>query len=191
MTGEKAVRFELGKYELELIDERTYTPRSADNVRTYARVYDFGAEFRSSSRHGLILREDGVLHGSCLLSAGGGVSGAHAHSAVIVADACFVAVGDTICSLALPSLNLLWQMQVDDATCFGVYFSAKHNCLLSHGELEIARVSLFGKVMWKSGGEDIFTGGFKMFPDYVEAVDFNQTAYHIEIETGAGRTGAT
>jgi hypothetical protein len=63
--------------------------------------------------------------------------------------------------------------------------------LLSHAELEIARVSLFGKVMWKSGGEDIFTGGFKVFPDYVEAVDFNQTAYHIEIETGAGRTGAT
>jgi hypothetical protein len=37
--------------------------------------------------------------------------------------------------LALPSFKLLWHRQVDHATCFGVYFSANHDCLISHGEL--------------------------------------------------------
>ena len=93
-------------------------------------------------------------------------------------------MGDTLCSLALPLFDLLWHRQVDHATCFGVYFSANHYCLISHGELEIARVSLSGEVVWSSGGADIFSEGIKVFPDYVEAVDFNQNIYRINIING-------
>lgn len=97
----------------------------------------------------------------------------HEHSIAIVDNTCFLAVGDTLCSLTLPSFEILWHRQVDHATCFGVYFSANHDCLISHGELEIARVSLSGEVVWRSGGADIFSEGIKVFPDYVEAADFN------------------
>jgi hypothetical protein len=177
--------FKAGNYDLDLIDEPTYTPGSADNVRTYAREYDFtDSADRPSSRHGLVLREDGVVRQSCILLAGGGASGVHEHSIAIVDKTCFLAVGDTLCSLALPSFELRWHRQVDHATCFGVYFSANHYCLISRGELEIARVSLSGEVVWSSGGADIFSEGIKVFPDYVEAADFNQNIYKIYIING-------
>jgi hypothetical protein len=177
--------FEAGKYELELVNEPMYTPGSADNVRSYAREYNFtDAEYQPSSRHGLVLREGGVVRQSCILLAGGGPTGVHEHSIAIVDNTCFVAVGDTLCSLALPLFDLLWHRQVDWATCFGVYFSANHYCLISHGELEIARVRLSGEVVWSSGGADIFSEGIKVFPDYVEAVDFNQNIYRMNIIDG-------
>jgi hypothetical protein len=180
-----SVLFNAGKYELELIDEPLYSPGSADNVHSYSRKYNFtNVPDRPSSRHGLVLREDGIVRQSCILLAGRGASGLHEHSAVTVGDACYVAVGDTICSLALPSLDLLWHRQVDAATCFGVYYSAKHHCLISHGELEIARISLNGEVAWSSGGEDIFSEGFELHSDYIEATDFNGTVYRMDIVTG-------
>jgi hypothetical protein len=108
----------------------------------------------------------------------------HEHSIVIVDKSCFLAAGDTLCSLVLPSLELRWHRQVDHATCVGVHFSANHYCLISHGELAIARVSLSGEVVWSSGGADIFWEGIKVFPDYVEAVDFNQNIYKITITNG-------
>ena len=183
--GGATVLFSTDKHELELIDEPLYTPGSADNVRSYSREYKLtDAETRPSSRHGLILRDGNTPARSCILLAGGGATGLHEHSAVTLDDTCFVAVGDTLCSLALPSLDLLWHRQVDTATCFGVYHSAKHNCLISHGELEIARLSLAGEVAWCSGGADIFSEGFELHPDYIEAVDSNGTVYRIDIATG-------
>ena len=179
------MRFKAGNYDWDLIDEPTYTPGWADNVRSYAREYDFtDAAYRPSSRHGLVLREGGVVGRSCILLAGGGASGVHEHSIAIGDETCFLAVGDTLCSLMLPSIELRWHRQVDHATCFGVYFSANHYCLISHGELEIARVSLSGEVVWSCGGADIFSEGIKVFSDYVEAVDFNQNIYKIDITNG-------
>jgi hypothetical protein len=180
--------FKAREYDLELVDEPIYTPGSADNVRSYAHEYDFtDAPYRPSSRHGLVLRQGGVVRQSCILLAAGGASGVHEHSIAIVGETCFVAVGDTIYSLALPSFDLLWHRQVDHATCLGVYFSANHHCLISHGELEIARVSLSGEVVWSSGGADIFSEGIKVFPDYVEAVDFNQHICRLRITDGTSR----
>jgi hypothetical protein len=184
--GTATTLFQAGKYELELIDEPLHSPGSADNVRSYLREYNFNdAEYRPTSRHGLVLREGGDLKESCILLAGGGASGVHEHSVVTVGDTCFVAVGDTLCSLALPSLDLLWHRQVDSATCFGVYYSVKHQCLISHGELEIARVNFAGEVAWSSGGVDIFSEGFELHADYVEAVDFNRMVYRLDIANGA------
>jgi hypothetical protein len=180
-----AMLFKSVKYELELVDEPTYSRDSTDNVRSYGLEHDFAfGEHLPASQHGLVLHADCAHRQSCILFAGGGASGVHEHSAVIVGDTCFVAVGDTICSLSLPSLDVLWHRQVDTATCFGVYFSPKYNCLISHGEIEIARVSLSGEVTWSTAGADIFSEGFKMFPDYVQAVDFNKSVYCIDIATG-------
>jgi hypothetical protein len=184
--GRTTVLFRTHKHEIALMDEPLYTPGSADNLRSYSREYKLtDAGSRPSSRHALVLRDDDTSAQSVILLAGGGVTGLHEHSALILGDTCFVAVGDTLCSLALPSLELLWHRQVDTATCFGVYYSAKHHCLISHGELEIARLSLSGEVAWSSGGADIFSEGFELHPDYIEAVDFNRMVYRMDIATGA------
>jgi hypothetical protein len=184
--GRATVSFRTNKYEFSLIGEPLYTTGSADNLRSYSREYKFAdAGSRPSSRHALVLRDGDTSAQSCILLAGGGATGLHEHSALILGDTCFVAVGDTLCSLALPSLDLLWHRRVDTATCFGVYYSAKHHCLISHGELEIARLSLSGEVAWSSGGADIFSEGFELHPDYIEAVDFNRMVYRMDIATGA------
>ena len=70
------------------------------------------------------------------------------------------------------------------ATCFGVYHSLKHKCFISHGELEIARVSYSGEIIWQASGKDIFTNGFVLHDDYIETIDFNDQQYRIDIETG-------
>src|SRR5262245_4347946 len=109
-----------GRYELELIDDPTYTRGSADNVRSYGREYVFGDPGLTTSRHGVILRAAGRAERSCVVLASGAPTGVHEHSAVIFGGRCFVAVGDTLCALALPSLELLWDRKVDTASCFGL-----------------------------------------------------------------------
>jgi hypothetical protein len=39
-------------------------------------------------------------------------------------------------------------------------------------------------VVWSCGGADIFSEGIKVFPDYVEVVDFNKNIYKIYITNG-------
>ena len=109
------------------------------------------------------------------------------HSAVVLNRSCFVGVGDMLCSLSLPSLDLSWATKVDSATCFGVYYSPQHDCLLSHGELEVARVSLTGEIVWSAGGKDIFSEGFQIVGDYIEAIDFNHEVYRVDIATGRSK----
>lgn len=176
-----------GSLTLALFNEPTYTTGSADNVRSYEREYNFARGYRPSSVHGLICREpDGSEH-SCVLLAGGGASGVHEHSAIAVNGRSFVAIGDMLCSLSPPTLEMEWATKVDWATCFGVYYSPEYDCLLSHGELEIARVSLAGEVIWSAGGMDIFTEGFRVVGDYVEAIDFYHQLYRFEIGTGRSK----
>jgi len=89
-----------------------------------------------------------------------------------------------MCSLHLPTLDLEWHTQTDWATCFGVYHSLKHKCFISYGELEIARVSYSGEIIWQASGKDIFTNGFVLHDDYIETIDFNDEQYRIDVETG-------
>lgn len=173
-----------GSLTLTLLDEPTYTPGSVDNVRPYDREFCFVEQYRPSSKHGLKCREpDGTEH-SCILLADGGASGVHEHSAVVINGCCFLAVGDMICSLSLPTLDLKWATKVDWATCFGVYYSPQHDCLLSHGEAAIARVSLDSEIVWEAGGMDIFSEGLRVIGDHVEAIDFYHQVYRIDIATG-------
>ncbi len=171
-------------FKVTLLDEPTYSAGSADNVRRYEREYCLAMEHRASSKHGLICQSAGGALHSCILLAGGGATGVHSHSSIIVNDACFVAVGDMLCALSLPTLDLEWATKVDAATCFGVYYSDEHECLLSHGELEICRLTLSGEVVWSTGGKDIFSEGIRVTRDYVEAIDFNQNLYWIDIVSG-------
>ena len=45
-------------------------------------------------------------------------------------------------------------------------------------------LSLSGEVAWSSAGADIFSEGFELHPDYIEAIDFNRAVYRMDIATG-------
>jgi hypothetical protein len=119
-----------------------------------------------------------------MLTASGGASTVHAHSALVHDGSVIVAVGSHVCALRLPGLDLGWSVVVDQATCFGVYYSAKHDCYISHGEIEVSRVALDGRIVWSANGKDIFSEGFALHDDYAEVVDFNHETYRIDLATG-------
>ena len=177
----------VGKYRVTIVNDPTHTVGSADNVHSYDHEYhldDDRAEYAVTSRHAVSVFADNELIATCILLAGGGASSIHEHSALIHAESCVVAVGPYLVSLTIPTLELQWTTQSDTATCFGVYHSETHHCFISHGELEIARVSYDGQLVWQSGGADIFTNGITIREDSVHVVDFNDMEYTFDIDTG-------
>jgi hypothetical protein len=178
------VELKSGPFVLTLLDDQTYTSGSADNARTYDREYCFIQEYQPVSQYGLVCQGPEGETKSCILLAGGGATCVHQHSAIVLNGFCHVAVGDMICSLSMSTLELRWATKVDTVTCFGVYYSARHDCLLSHGELVVARVTLGGEIVWSACGKDILTGDFCVMDDEVEAIDFNNEIYRIDIVSG-------
>jgi hypothetical protein len=173
-----------GTFQLTIIDEPDYHVGSTANPRRYDQLYNFDQEYRPSTQYGLVCLDAQQKRRSCLLLASAGATSVHEHSAVVVREQCFVAVGDQLCCLSLPDTRLQWATNVDSATCFGVYYSAPHDCLISHGEMEIARVDFDGRIVWSAGGADIFTGEFRLDEKHAYVTDFNDMPYRIEIETG-------
>jgi len=180
----RALQIRSAKYAVQIVDDPTYTPGSADNLRAYSREYLLTDRHTLSSRHGVIAGEADGEKQAIIILAGGGGSTVHIHSALIVGDRLFIAVGNLISCLMLPSLELDWQCVVDTATCFGVYYSPENDCLISHGECEVARISMSGLVEWSASGKDIFTEGFQLFSDRIEVIDFNHEQYRVGITNG-------
>jgi outer membrane protein assembly factor BamB len=166
--------------EIEIINEPTYTFGSADNVRMYDVEVCLSREGHISSTHGMLLNGGPKV----VIGAAGGASGIHPHTAVAINDRVYVAVGDSVVCLALNSMRVIWSIQVDPATCFGVYYECERSALFSHGELEIARFTEDGKIIWSTSGADIFSERFNLEADAVSATDFNGSVYSFDYETG-------
>jgi len=166
--------------QLSLVDEPTYTFGSQDNANTYRAELNLAKESRPTSIHGLFL--DGRPH--LVIGAAGGCSGVHAHSLAVVAGRAYFAVGDQIVCLRSDTLEVLWSLRVDDATCFGIHFSEEHQALISHGELSITRLTPDGQIAWQVYGADIFSGDFSLRPDAVLATDFEGRVYHFAYADG-------
>ena len=182
----RLVELELSAGELRILvsNHSPYEITGSRTDVTHAPIINLDAS-HPSSRHAVQVIEPTGSSRMCLLTAGGGASGIHEHSALVHDQRLVVAVGQRLCALRLPNLDLEWNVEVDDATCFGVWYSAKHDCYLSHGELAIARVTLDGTIVWSSGGKDIFSEGFALHDEYIEVVDFNREKYRIDLSTGS------
>ena len=97
----------------------------------------------------------------------------------------YLAVGNRLVCVDIATGALAWSCQVDTATCFGVHWDENHNALISHGEVEISRWSLEGDRLWSAAGADIFSATVRCLPAAIEAIDFNQSVYLFDYQTGA------
>lgn len=182
MNFTQVLSFHVGDFEVTVQNDVTLRQNSRDNQDLYDKEYLFGEH--PTSKHGVTVNFRGKKVSSCVLVGGGGPSAVHENSALIHECSCIIGVGKYVCSLSVPSLELEWQRQVDDATCFGVYKLPKRENFISHGELEIACLSYSGEILWHTGGKDIFTGDLIVTEDYIEAVDFNGERYRINAADG-------
>ena len=178
------LKLQWGNYDLLLLDEPAYSLESVDNTREYSREHVLSDDSYFGSKHGLQILEGDRLLTSCILISSGGPTSIHSQSAIIFDDNIYVAVGNKVCALNLPSLELKWWQKVDFATCFGIYHLPAQRSLIAHGECDISRVSESGELIWSKSGKDIFTEGFEIEEGYIKAIDFNHEEYQIRLADG-------
>jgi hypothetical protein len=65
-----------------------------------------------------------------------------------------------------------------------VYYLPQSDCLISHGECDIACLTLSGEIKWTATGKDIFSEGFSISDDHIEVTDFNHEKYRIDLADG-------
>jgi len=147
---------------VEIIDEPTYSFGSADNLRKYTFFKNLARQHYPNSTHGILLNGKPLV----ILGAEGGASGVHQNSAAYVYGDLYIAVGDSVACMRLDPFQFKWATQTDTSTCFGIHYQPEWQALISHGELEIVRLSNDGRILWSSSGADIFSEGFSLFPDY-------------------------
>lgn len=173
MTGDPANR-------VTLINEPVYSFGSSDNVRRYDTEVDLTDGRQPSSIHGVIVDDRPTM----VIGDAGGASGVHEHSLLVHDARVYVAVGTHVVCFTFGKSSPDWTLKTDEATCFGVHYSRQHDALISHGELEIARFSLDGRILWSSGGADIFSEGFALRDDCIEAFDFDGRRYCFDYAAG-------
>lgn len=160
---------------IEFINEPIYTFGSTDNLRSYLIEWQAG-NGKPVSTHGIVV--DGKPF--TVIGAYGGATGVHENSMTRVGNAAYFAFGDQIVSFDLIQKTMRWNLCIDSATCFGVYYSKAHGALISHGELLISRFTPEGSILWQSGGRDFFTGEFNLLEDCIQAVDFEGREYRLD-----------
>jgi hypothetical protein len=167
--------------KIKIVNEPTYTFGSVDNARRYKYEIPLVFDQRPSSIHGVLLNDEPIV----VFGGGGGCSTVHEHSGLVLDSKLYLAVGDRIVCFVPFGQCLAWSSKVDSATCFGIYYNPSRHALLSHGELEIARIDETGELLWSSSGADIFSEGFRLEDEYISAVDFDGREYRFSYETGS------
>jgi hypothetical protein len=139
---------------IEIINDRTYTYNSNDNLHNYVVKYFSDDLDYYTSQHGIFVKNnDQILH-SAIVFGKGGLTSVHKNSYCIEDDSIIICCGNTLFSLKLFELTLNWKIKIDDVTAFGIY--KMNNDFIVHGELQISRINKDGKIIWQKNGSDIF-----------------------------------
>ncbi len=173
------MRTEASQLDVEFIDEPTYTFGSTDNLRSYS-IEWLDGKGQPVSSHGILIEGKPFA----VIGAFGGATSVHENSMLQLNGVGYFAVGDQLVSFDLIHKKKRWNLRIDHATCFGVYYSKSHDVLISHGELLVSRFDSEGKVLWQTGGSDIFTEGFSLLSDCIHAIDFEGKEYRFNYENG-------
>jgi hypothetical protein len=184
MTGstDGGFRLSAGGLEVAMREDPIYMPISADNDHPYVR------EIILAERHWtaveIEVRQGGAVLDSAVLLVPMACPGPREGSAVGRRGIVYLAAGNEVVALALPSLHLLWRAEADPACVFGLMEIEGDDDLLVHGELQITRLGLDGAVRWQRDGNDIFTGGCGVHDGVVVAVDWTGREYRWRLADG-------
>jgi hypothetical protein len=176
------LRLATGGLEVALWEDSTYTRGSTDNASRFAR------EIVLADRHckavEIRVRDDARMLGSAVLLVPMWCSGPREGLVIARDGALYLGAGDEVVALAIPSLEVLWRTKADHACVFGLQEIEGEDALLVHGELEITRLGLDGRIQWQRGGRDIFTGGCVIDDDEVIAIDWDGAEYRWRLSDG-------
>ncbi|MFY7826017.1 MAG: hypothetical protein ACOVQ4_02770 [Flectobacillus sp.] len=180
------IRFEISDLMLELLDEPIYRVDSVDNIFSYTKQYSSsdGSQV-SSSKIGIKIYQHKELVESCIIIGIGGATAITQYSYIIASENILICCGDSVFCLSLPSLELVWNMKLDDVTCFQI-FQCQEDYLI-HGELNITLVNLEGNIKWCFSGKDIFVSltqekAISILPEGILLTDFEQTKYKLDFD---------
>lgn len=169
---------------IEVFDDPTYQSASGDNKFNYSKHYSSVTENHlPTSKHGIKIYQGGKEWNSCIILGAGGSTGIHNNSSVVADGQLLVCCADNIFCLSLPDLNLKWNTQADQATCFQIYTLQEDYII--HGELTISRIDKNGNIKWQYSGPDIFVtldgdNAFTLNTDHIALTDFNKGKYKID-----------
>lgn len=174
--------FKIEKYCIEIDDVLTsdVDPMVIDN-------YDFShfkkTEYQLSTMYEIRILQDENLIKTALIGSVGGGTTIHKNSIIIEDERLVICCSDSIFCLSIPELNLIWQTQADQATCFEIY--KYEDSYIIHGELEITRLDKDGNILWQNSGADIFTNldgkdSFVITDNYILATDWENRKYKFD-----------
>jgi hypothetical protein len=171
---------------IEVLDEPTYKPGAANNNFIYSKHYfgDGGQDY-PVSKHGIKILQDNRVLESCIIIGSGGATGIHKNSTILDNDNLVVCCCNTVFCLILPTLDLKWKTQADQATCFQIF--KQQDGYVIHGELLVSKLDKDGNKNWKFGGADIFVSldgeeEIKFESDGILLTDFAKTKYKIDFD---------
>lgn len=177
----KAVSIKPG---FRIVEEPNYSLGSTDNERTYAREFSVSESGRHGKALGIVKDIGGVETFPLVLLGGIGIPSLQDNSYALHEDRLYVGIGNSIVAIELSDVSVDWVRKVDDAACFGIYWSEFVDGLISWGELEISRLTRIGDIVWSVSWRDIFSEGFEIKDGFAHVVDFEKNVYRIDLIEG-------
>ncbi len=179
------MRTAIGKYEIDIQKDDTYSIDSADNLFNYNNTYFTPSDFVLPTKIGLKIFENNELISSAIIGSVGGGTGIHDKSQIIEIDRLIICCSDSVFCLSIPDLNLIWKTQADQATCFEIF--KLQDSFIVHGEMEITKLDSKGNILWQNGGADIFTtekgvADFEITDSYIRATDWENRIYKFSFD---------
>ncbi len=174
------MKFEIGKYLIELLNDTDYNQDSNDNANKYSKIYLSESDFQLTTKIGVKIFENITEFNSAIIGADGGASGLHKTSQIVEPNRILICCSNLVFCLEVPTLNLIWKTKVDKITAFEIV--KIEGGYLIHGELEITRIDDCGKIIWQNSGADIFVSpnkdnNFEVQDNFIKVTDWNNKSY--------------
>jgi hypothetical protein len=174
------------EYFIEILDDPMYSEKSMDNKFHYSKVYKSVEDQISVSKHAIFVKnnKDEIISNAIMIGTRGG-TGIHDHCYYILESSILICVSNFVFCLSLPELNLIWKLDVDWSSVFGIY--KMNEDFITHGEIDISRINIKGKLVWQHSGSDIFVlpgseNSFKIIDNLVICKSWDGREYNFNYE---------